>query len=439
MPSRLPRYRRHPESPFSNTASSLRIKRCAASIGRIWLSPRKLVSMTKQLTARPPAVNFDHHDHSIAHRIHDVYRELRSSGPLHWSEHNGGYWVATGYDTIQEIVRSPSRFIAAGALIPDITGGNALVPQMLEDPDHRIYRTLLKGWFTPRRIAGFEPVVRKLANQYLGSLESPGDLASGLAVPLPMEMILRVIGVQDRDMGYIRDGLQYLLDHGGEDPAGATTAWQGAIEFIRDVVLAPLRDNPGDDLLSFLLRKQNEIDQLSDDMIALIGFSIVGAGFDTTFKTMSSSLAYFAMHPETQVRARRTPSGAVVEEMLRMVGPVASGRLVVTDTVVAGHSLRRGDQVLLVWPAANRDPAQFADPDAPMFDRNNNRHVAFGAGVHRCLGMHLARLELRVAFEEVFREFDEFHIEPGAAPTFVQGHVCGATSVPVAFRRPHAR
>ena len=154
-----------------------------------------------------------------------------------------------------------------------------------------------------------------------------------------------------------------------------------------------------------------------------------------SYKTLSSSLAYFATDPEAQARARQAPSTAVVEEMLRLCAPVATGRLVQNDTVMSEQNLRAGDRVLLALPAANRDPAEFADPDTARFDRNNNRHLTFGTGIHRCLGMHLARLELRVAFEEVFRAFDDVQIAPGEEPTFIQSQVAGAVSVPVTFQR----
>jgi cytochrome P450 len=391
--------------------------------------------MVQPVTARPPAVDFDLHDQSIANRIHEVYRDLRSDGSLQWSEHHGGYWVATDYDSVHAIAQAPEQFTSDGALIPDTTGGKALVPQMLQDPEHRLYRTLLKDWFTPRRIASFEPSIRTLTTQLLEPLASPVDLASALALPLPIEMILRVVGVQDHSMDAIRDGARYIVDRGGQDPSGAGDMFEAAVGFIKDAIMAPLRDNPGDDLLSFLIGKQDEVEPLNDDMIAIIGFSIIAAGFDTTYKTMSSSLAYFAANPEVQAQARQAPPIAVVEEMLRLFAPVSPARRAQADSVVGGRNVRAGDTILLAYPAANRDPAHFEEPDSVRLDRNNNQHMTFGTGIHKCLGMHLARLELRVAFEEVFRAFDEFHIDPSCEPTFLQSQVWGAVTVPVEFRR----
>jgi len=391
--------------------------------------------MTEQALVRPPAIDFDHQNQDLAPRIHDVYRELRGESPLQWSEHYGGFWIATGYEPIQDIAQAPSRFTSDGALIPDTMDGNALVPQMLEDPDHRLYRTLLRDWFTPRRIGSFESELRAMAAGILENLQAPADLSTEFALPLPMRMILKVIGVQEQNMDPIREGVQYMVDHAGQDTAGATDAWQSAMDFVKHIVLAPLRDQPGDDLLSYLLTKQDEIEQLTDDMIAAIGFSMIGAGFDTTYKTLSSSLAFLASNPDAQAKARTAPSSAVVEEMLRMFAPVAAGRRVQADTVVAGQRLRAGDRVLLAYPAANRDPAEFSDPDTARFERNNNRHLTFGTGIHRCLGMHLARLEMRVAIEEVLSAFTEFHLAPGEKASFVQSQVWGAVSVPVVFTR----
>jgi len=391
--------------------------------------------MVQPATENRPTVEFDHYDQRIAHRIHDVYRELRNEHPLQWTDSHGGYWIATGYEPIHAIASAPDEFTSGEALIPAVTGGNPLIPQMLEDPDHRMYRTLLRDWFTPRRITSFEPALRELTAETLASLTSPADLATDFALPIPMEMILRVLGVQAQNMDVIRDGVRYMVDQGGQDTSGAHEAWQGAMDFVQDVIIAPLRDNPGDDLLSYLLSKQPDVAELTDEVIAAIGFSIIGAGFDTTYKTLATTLAYFAENPEIQAQARKSPSAQVVEESLRLFAPVVTGRTVQSDTTVAGQTLRSGERVLLSLPAANRDPAEFTEPDAPRFDRNNVRHLTFGTGIHKCLGMHLARLELRVAIEEVFRAFDDFHVAPGQEVKYVQSQVWGAVSVPIAFTR----
>lgn len=391
--------------------------------------------MVQPATEKRPTVDFDHYDQRIAHRIHDVYRELRNEHPLQWTDSHGGYWIATGYEPIHAIASAPDEFTSGEALIPAVTGGNPLIPQMLEDPDHRMYRTLLRDWFTPRRITSFEPALRELAAETLASLTSPADLATDFALPIPMEMILRVLGVQVQNMDLIRDGVRYMVDQGGQDTSGAHEAWQGAMAFVQDVIIAPLRDNPGDDLLSYLLSKQPDVAELTDEVIAAIGFSMIGAGFDTTYKTLATTLAYFAENPEIQAQARKSPSAQVVEESLRLFAPVVTGRTVQSDTTVAGQTLRSGERVLLSLPAANRDPAEFTEPDAPRFDRNNVRHLTFGSGIHKCLGMHLARLELRVAIEEVFRAFDDFHVAPGQEAKYVQSQVWGAVSVPIAFTR----
>ncbi len=109
--------------------------------------------MVQPATDRRPTVDFDHYDQRIAHRIHDVYRDLRSENPMQWTDRHGGFWIATGYEPIHAIASAPDDFTSGEALIPDMTAGNPLIPQMLQDPEHRLYRTLLRDWFTPRRIA----------------------------------------------------------------------------------------------------------------------------------------------------------------------------------------------------------------------------------------------------------------------------------------------
>lgn len=393
--------------------------------------------MTARTAAlRPEPVDFDHHDPAVANDLHDVLRDIHARSPLEWTDRCGGFWVATGYREIEDIARNPAVFSTRGGFIPDTTGGAPFIPQMIDGPEHVKYRTLIKDWFTPRRIAEFEPLVRSSARALLEPLQSPADFAAQFAMPLPLNIILKVIGVNDVQLEEFSTGILYMAEHAGSDLAGASTAFQAARVFIRDQVVAPLRETPGDDLLSYLLSRQADGEPgLDDDVIALIGLSIIAAGFDTTSKTLSSSIVELATHPDVQAAARAASGVSVAEEMLRLFASVMGGRLVLEDTVIAGRHLHAGDQVLLVWPAANRDESVIAEPAEAQFGRPSNQHRTFGTGPHRCLGMHLARLELRVALEELFEGFPRFSLQPDRQPQYSPGHGWGATSAWVEFDR----
>lgn len=387
---------------------------------------------------RPDPVYFDHFDHTNAGRLHEVFHDLRARSPIEWCENYGGFWIVTGYKEIDAIAQATgTTYSTRGGLIPNTSDlALKLIPQMIDPPEHTAYRQLLNSWFTPRRIVSFEPVARSMARQLIEGLESPADLAKQFALPLPLKMMLWVIGVPDLQLPVFVEAMNYMAEHAGDDLTGAIDAMQTARDFVRDQVLMPLKDNPGDDLLSFLLASRTDDGpRLDDDTIATIGVSIMTAGFETTNKTLGSSLVYLATNPDGQAAARAASSARVAEEMVRMFTPVMSGRLVLEDTEIAGRHVRKGDQVFLAWPAANRDETVIPEPDEARFDRPDNVSRAFGTGPYRCLGMHLARLELRVAFEELFKAFTEIRLQPDKPPIYRAGYTWGVMSAHFEFER----
>jgi cytochrome P450 len=227
-----------------------------------------------------------------------------------------------------------------------------------------------------------------------------------------------------------------VIDGLAEDPVAAFAAIQGAYDYLETELVPALRARPGDDLISYLAAAEVDDGPLADGTIAAMAFNVVGAGFDTTFKTLSSSLALLAEDQDVQRRLRDAADTATAaDELIRLFAPVSAGRKVVGERRVDEVTLNEGDAVLLAFPAACRDPEVFPNPDVADFARAPNKHVAFGSGIHLCLGMHLARLELAIALEEILSAFASFELAPGATPQYSQSQVWGATSVPVSFRR----
>ena len=195
------------------------------------------------------------------------------------------------------------------------------------------------------------------------------------------------------------------------------------------------KTEPGDDLLSALLQTEQDGEPLEDAVVLGIAAITLIAGVDTTWSAIGSSLWHLATHPEDAERLANDPGAMplAIEELLRAYSPVTMARIVVDDVDFRGCPMRAGDRVLMNFPAANRDPEAFEDPDKVVLDRAHNRHVAFGSGIHRCAGSNLARMELRVAIEEWLRRIPEFQIEQGAEVTWAGGQVRGPRSVPVVF------
>ena len=385
------------------------------------------------------AQGFDHHDPALGARVWEEYAALRAECPIGWSEHHDGYWIVTSWAGVHDLAHDTAHLSSRRALIPNVLGDHVLIPISLDPPEHSKYRALLQRWFTTARMATFEPFIRERARALLAGLSSPADLAADFAQPLPLDITLAVIGVPDQDMGPVAEGAKATIEGVGDDPVTMFEKIGAAYGYLAQDLVPKLRAQPGDDLVSFLCGAEIDGEPLSDIVIASIAFNVVGAGFDTTYKSLSSSFAFLATHPDDQRRIRACSDlELAVEELLRMFAPVSVGRIATGDFEYGGVQFKEGEAVLLACPAAGRDPAVFPDPDTPDFERRSNKHLAFGTGIHRCLGMHLARLEMRVALEELFAAISWFDLEPGRTPGYSQSQVWGATSVPVTFTRTQA-
>jgi cytochrome P450 len=212
----------------------------------------------------------------------------------------------------------------------------------------------------------------------------------------------------------------------------------GELDAYMDARIAEHRARPRDDLTSFLLDAELEGRKLAPEHVRGTMILLMIAGIDTTWSAIGASLWHLGLHPEDRRRLAAAPGlmSTAVEELLRAYAPVTMARLVAKDVQLGGHSLHEGDWVLLPFPAANRDPEAFADADRVCLDRIANRHAAFGLGIHRCLGSHLARMELRVALEEWMACYPEFEIADPTAVAWSSGQVRGPRTLPVRLQPP---
>jgi cytochrome P450 len=389
--------------------------------------------------------NADNFEHGFPH---DYFRRLRAEDPVHWHEGDvfggPGYWVLTKYEDIKNVSKNPKLFVSGlGNQIETPLPGQLEVARSMiamDPPEHPRYRELVSQGFTPRQIAGQEPYIRKIVASILDDVAHKGecDFVTDVAAELPLQVICEFLGVDPEDRQSVFDRSNRLL--GSEDPDYGNSRAHAAVAAIEIFQLAyrllqARKAEPRDDLASQLAAAQEGDLQLSDLDFGSFFLLLAVAGNETTRNLISHGMMLLIEHPEARERLIRQPElmPGAVEEMLRMVAPVMYFRRTATaDSEIRGARIRAGDKVTLWYPSANRDEEVFADPDVFDIERNPNEHLAFGVGQHFCLGASLARLEIRVMFEELLRRLPD--IEHAGPVRMLRSHfIDGVKSMPVKF------
>jgi len=378
---------------------------------------------------------------------HPAFRWLREHAPVYWdATADGGLWGVARYDDILEVARRPELFGSSRSSRPE---RGSWTPSMinLDDPLHKRRRNLVNRGFTPRRVAAHEPMLRRLTNELIDAVSERGecDFVRDIARWIPMGVIGDMLGVAPEDRATLLRWSDELLGGGalaGIDDESELRARQAAVAmeywaYARKVV-ADRRERPGDDLISVLAHAEIEGDRLSEDELLQESLLILIGGDETTRHVMTGGLLELIRQPAERAKLVADPSRipTAVEEMLRFVSPVQNmNRTVMRDTVLRGQTLREGDRVLLLYPSGNRDAAAFRDPDRFDVLRVPNRHVAFGGfGTHHCLGASLARLELRVLFEELLRRLPDVELATSdPLPMRPGSFIVGLEALPLRF------
>ncbi len=372
-----------------------------------------------------------------------VWDDLREQCPIAHSGRWGGSWLPTRYSDVQRIAQDHAHFSSSDVGVLSFTPEERPprpieipVPPIDQDqPVHTWTRRLLLPWFSHSRVAEYEPYTRDLCNRLIdGFIESgSADAAGDYARQIPVRVIALLLGVpeemSDTFTGWVQDVLEFAHD---EKRSGAATDALTEYLFAR---LEERRTEPGDDLISALLQADVEGEPVDDLIIMGMAALTLIAGVDTTWSSIGSAMLHLATHPDDVQRLIDEPEimPLAIEELLRAYSPVTMARITVEDIEVAGCPMKAGDKVLMNFPGANRDPEVFENPDDVILDRAQNRHVAFGAGIHRCAGSNLARMELRVAVEEWIKRIPSFRLTDDAEVTWAGGQVRGPRQVPVTF------
>jgi cytochrome P450 len=348
---------------------------------------------------------FDFHGHALDH-IFSTYSQLRATCPVGRGTKYGGFWYLTKSEDIFAAEQDPDTFsVAPSMLLPDFGTDFPLIPIDIDPPDHARYRRILLPLFTPRAVAQLEDGMRATARQLLAQIrqQEAADVSALYARPMPTIVFSRLAGFPEQDWPKFDAWVDDIIYERTSDPARARAAAAEVVDYF-DHLLRARRDAAGrPDLIGALLSARADGEPLTHDELVSYCYLLFLAGLDTTAWAIRSSLWYLARDPGAQRRLRREPRliQVAAEEFLRTMSPVqAMARTCRADTEIRGRRLRAGDRVLLVFGAGNRDPETFDSPDEIRIDREANRHLAFGAGIHRCLGSHLGRRELVVALEE---------------------------------------
>ncbi|MGQ0669142.1 MAG: cytochrome P450 [Actinomycetota bacterium] len=368
---------------------------------------------------RALARDFSHHDEGLDVAF-DVYRELRDRCPVGFSERYGGFWFVTQFDDIHRIEQDPETFaVAPGMLLPPMGHVRPGIPIDIDPPMHPKYRKLMLPAFTPHRIDALEPMVRRVARDLLDEVGDAEefDASKCFAVPLPMIVFCEIAGLPTCDSEKLEDWINRIFYVRTHDYADTERAAAETCAYLAAHFEARRNEPPSDDLLGRLLTAEIDGRPLTDEELVDYGFVLLTAGLDTTAWVIRSGLWYLAQHPDDLARLVASPElvGAAVEEFLRTLSSVqAMARTATRDVKLDGCPVSKGERVLLVFGAGNRDEAKFPGGDRIAIDRQPNPHMAFGVGIHRCLGSNLARRELRVALEEFIARYAEFSLAPGS-------------------------
>ena len=390
------------------------------------------------------AADYDIFEQGYVRDPYQIWDELRNSCPVAHSDRWGSSWLPTRFEDVFAIAHDHGRFSSRSITVtpvPHDPAGSAeygvrSMPISVDQPAHTWSRRLLLPAFNLRSVEKWEPVTRDLCRSLVAGFAHKGraDAAEGYAQQIPVRVIAGMLGIpadmSDTFTGWVRG----VLEIGLQNPEVRIKSRTAIIGFFRECI-AERRANSGDDLISELLAAEVDGHPVSEDNIVGMCFLLLVAGIDTTWSAIGSSLWHLATHAEDRARLAADPGlmTTAVEELLRAYAPVTMARIVNEDTEVAGCPMRSGDRVLMSFPAANRDPEKFPDADKVIIDRGKNPHIAFGVGIHRCVGSNLARMEVRVALEEWMANIPDFWVEEPAAVTWAGGQVRGPRSLPLVF------
>jgi cytochrome P450 len=372
----------------------------------------------------------------------DIWNSVREQCPVGSTERYGRAFMPVTMEAVRDIANNTEDFSSIWVNVGRPDAPRAAAPPITSDPpDHHGHRRVILPAFNPKAVAEIEQEMRDYCRKLIKDLDGMNavDAAVQYTQHIPVHGICILTGLPEEDADLFRDWIYKNFQLAPKDNAVRMQVLTEMTQYI-DVILKDRLVNPKDDLLTTIATA--EIDGKEVDWGIKVGYirlQII-AGIDTTWSAIGSGIWHFAQHNDEVQRLVAVPNddplwNTANEEVLRYYAPVTMARKVINDVEIAGCPMRAGEQTLVTFPAANHDPAAFEDAHIFQLDRQDNRHVAFGLGIHRCAGSNLARLEMLVAFQEWLRAFPNYSLDKTKKTTWANGQVRGPRVLPVLLNR----
>jgi cytochrome P450 len=372
---------------------------------------------------------------------------LAQTPPVFWTPRNGGHWMIAGHEAVFKASRDFASFSSQmlpaeqiQAMLAALPPGSPRMPQSvpinIDPPLHTKFRAPLNAVFAPKTILAMRDDIRALADELLDAIKPKGrcEFMTAVAEPLPVQVFLKMFGLPVQRQAQYRALVTRFMSSPMTDMAEIFGILRGICDVMHDTMM-DRRDNPRNDIISTMW--QTEIDGRAMTLDDIENFCVLLflAGLDTVMNGIGHGVRHLAMDQDLQARLRANP-GLIVEaaeELLRRYTFTVPTRLVARDLEFEGASMKQGERAYLFLPGADLDRDKFPEPDTFNMARANKVHIAFGAGPHRCVGSHLARIELQVLYAELLERLPEFRLDPGQEVRFRGGHVIGPRNLPLVW------
>jgi cytochrome P450 len=392
------------------------------------------------MNTRPPVsdwtTDFDHLHPAWIEDPFPIWQDLRQSCPVAHTDRFMGVYFPSRYEDVRAIAMDTEHFSSRRIIVREQTPPRIPAPPITSDPPyHKPAKQVLLPPFTPAAVARHEERTRGICRELIAKFDAKGcDAAVQYAQEIPPRVIAHMLGIREGDGDLFRRWIHEVLEVGITDIQAVIRA-SGEMQTYFNNEIEKRRAKPTDDLISYLMNIKIDGQPFTDEHVIGSLRLLLIAGIDTTWSAIGSCLWHLAKVPKDREQLVNKPAlmDTAVEEFLRAYAPVTMAREVVKETTVNGCPMKEGQMVLLSFPAANRDPTMFPDADKVILDRQQNRHAAFGLGIHRCVGSNLARMEMKVAIEEFLKAKPVFRLDTSQPMKWSEGTVRGPRRLPILF------
>ena len=392
-------------------------------------------STTATQPPRGPVFDFDYvSDPAVLADVHAAYWALKQNAPpVFWTTHHGGHWVVTSADAAIEVLRHPDRFSNRFLSIPPNPNQPRMIPESLDPPEHRAYRQLLRPWFESKAIEPLAPRIEQWADELIARVADKGqcEFVEALGSRFPVSVFMELFGFPLDQFDLFRNTVTEYFGSSVDDTRRMQLGMQ-IIGILNDLI-AERRAEPRDDLMTKLIETDFEGRKLDQGELISIGFLMFLAGLDTVVNALSFGMRHLAGDEALRTRMIADPDAipAIVEELMRRYTFVSTPRYITQDTLLDGVQLFEGDSILVPLAMVGWDEKLTSCPADVRLDRPHCRHAGFGSGVHTCLGIHLARMEMTIFYRAWAKRIGHFRVTDGAELRCRGGSVQALEALPI--------